>query len=247
MNREHLIEKTAEAIHGAHHPTTGEIPAWEQESETWRNTYRDFARAALSMFEEPNTSVDDVREALAIYDLLTRHHFSSAHGAPKTHCVCGQEVEDSMPEHQSRVLVAAGFHRISTPTDAVQEALVEEAHLAANRVQRAMSAGEEFDYAHLRRLIDSNHALVAALHRTVQGEPSAASKGTRCKHCGQSIRRHRESHTEWIHEDGLIFCHITGIPLTNAEPADFVPCGLGSCAAEDGHDGACPQASGWSS
>lgn len=27
--------------------------------------------------------------------------------------------------------------------------------------------------------------------------------------------------------------------------AEFVPCGLGVCAAEDGHEGTCEEASGW--
>lgn len=62
------IEAASRAIQSAHVPVTGEaMPDWESESEAWRKTYRDFARAALSAalpFLRPEPSEDD-REALA--------------------------------------------------------------------------------------------------------------------------------------------------------------------------------------
>ena len=35
--------------------------------------------------------------------------------------------------------------------------------------------------------------------------------------------------------------------LSECRGSAFAPCDLGSCAAEDGHDGTCAQVSGWSS
>lgn len=71
-NREALIEEAAKAIHDAHMPTTGVTPPWEREQEAWRETYRDFARAALAVFEQAHPvqgrensaqNSDDEREA----------------------------------------------------------------------------------------------------------------------------------------------------------------------------------------
>lgn len=46
------IEHVARAIQAAHKPKDTEVPAWKDESEEWRETYRDFARAALLAAQE---------------------------------------------------------------------------------------------------------------------------------------------------------------------------------------------------
>lgn len=43
------VEDVARAIHSAHNPITGEIPAWEEEDPDWIRTYRDMARAVLAL------------------------------------------------------------------------------------------------------------------------------------------------------------------------------------------------------
>lgn len=63
------VEAAARAIQSAHVPVTGEaVPGWESESEAWRKTYRDFARAALSAalpFLRPEPSEDERRRGVA--------------------------------------------------------------------------------------------------------------------------------------------------------------------------------------
>jgi len=44
---EEMVERAARAIHDAHHPVEGPVPEWDSDSDEWRSTYRDFARAAL--------------------------------------------------------------------------------------------------------------------------------------------------------------------------------------------------------
>lgn len=47
-------ERVARAIAEAHVPTTGPTPRWESDDPAWKDTYRDFARAALeAVFAEP--------------------------------------------------------------------------------------------------------------------------------------------------------------------------------------------------
>lgn len=105
-NREELIEKAAKAIHDAHMPTTGVTPPWEREQEVWRETYRDFARAALAVFEQAHAPTSDQREAL-------RDAFDEMHRITEGGC-------DTRGEDVADMVITLGFRRTvqGEPTDA---------------------------------------------------------------------------------------------------------------------------------
>ncbi|MDF2554150.1 MAG: hypothetical protein K0R60_45 [Microbacterium sp.] len=71
-------------------------------------------------------------DAIVAYAIINSHYFASD-VIPKTHCAfCGEAVEDSMPEHRARMLVAAGFRRQGTITDAMVDAAARAMYARAN-------------------------------------------------------------------------------------------------------------------